>query len=178
MPKPRRNEFPNFANMGKGINDLIRALPRVAGVTAVNFFKDSFNRKGFIDSSFVHWQTRKSDGRGSLMLQTGDLKRSIKKDIGSTYVEVSSDTPYSKLHNEGGLVTINITKKSRKFFWYMFHKTEDEMWKYLALTKKQTISFQMPKRQFMGESQLLMKRIEMNFNKELQAIIDRDMPPA
>ena len=148
MPKLKRNEFPDFAKMGKNIEYMIRKLPTVSGTIAVNFFKDSFTRKGFINKSFEKWQPRQNDDdlKGSLMLVSANLKRSIKKDVGSNYVIVSSDTAYSKAHNEG--LTI----------------------------RKRSSSFKMPKRQFMGKSEVLMKRIELNFNKQLKAIIKRDMP--
>ena len=109
------------------------------------------------------------------MLDRGDLRRSIRKAITKNLLIVSSDTPYSAIHNDGQMVNIRITKRSRRWFWYMYKKTGVDMWRGLALTKKQSIQFKMPKRQFMGHSDFLMKRIEMQFNYQLNEIIKRDL---
>ena len=63
-----------------------------------------------------------------------------------------SDAPYSKIHNEGGEVKITVSKKMKRFFWFMYSQTDDEKWKFMALTQKKEMIFTMPKRQFMGES--------------------------
>ena len=49
----------------------------------------------------------------------------------------------------------------------MFKKTNDNKWKYMALTKKDSITLKFPQRKFMGESATLMS----NLDKELKRII-------
>jgi len=91
------------------------------------------------------------------------------------FVKVSNYAPYSGLHNEGGVLTIRITKKSRKFFWYMFYKTNDLKWKMMALTKKESFQMYIPPRQFMGHSAFFMKRLEMNFTKQIDNLTNKHL---
>ena len=64
MAKVQRNELPDFGRGLQAMRRLGRDFPKVAGVTAVNFFKDRFQRQGWQDSAFERWPARK--GRGTL----------------------------------------------------------------------------------------------------------------
>lgn len=141
--------------------ELMRDVFVIAERESVAFFKDSFDKGGFTDESFKAWDTRSQpDYRpgGKLLVATRYLYDSIEvaeKDKNS--ITIGSYADYSELHNEGGTVRIPITTQSRKFFWYMYKKTEDEKWKALALTKKTHIITNMPQRQFMGPSAKMME---------------------
>ena len=180
MPKIRRKEFPDFAGIKDGWLLYLKEMPTVIGETAVNFFKDSFNRQGFIDKSFERWTPRNHKYGHKILMKSLFLQNSIKVvEANHNRVEVAPVTgtehKYAQIHNEGGTInaTIPITAKSRKFFWYMFKKTGDTKWKAMALTKKTAFqtSFTMPKRQFIGTSEFLMKRLEMNNKKSIDEII-------
>ncbi len=166
----------DLANLAKSlykvrrdVSTLMKKLPEEIGAEAEAFFKASFDNQGFTNNILIPWKPtgdkansfgQKSNG---ILIGSGTLKRSIQYAVSKKYVEVSVDgsiVPYAKMHNEGGEVTIAITKKSRKFFWAMFYKTNNEMWKAMALTKKTSISFRVPRRQFMGESATLNNQIE------------------
>lgn len=160
MPAPVRNEWPDFGRDVEALRTMFKRLPTVAGNMAVNFFKDSFRREGFIDKRYTRWKPRahqqKGGGRRRLLTRSGDLQRSINFRPGQGEFRVFSDKQYAQIHNEGG--RIRITPRMRGFFWYQFRRTKDEFWKGLALTKKTHIDI--PKRQYMGESEVLDKRIE------------------
>lgn len=51
--------------------------------------------------------------------------------------DVRVAVPYGAIHEYGGTVTI--TEKQRGFFWAMWIKTNDPMWKALALSETYTI---------------------------------------
>jgi phage gpG-like protein len=172
----RRNEFPDFAAMERGWLLYLQNLPVVVGETAVNFFKDSFDRGGFIDKSFERWTPRKDKLQHKLLLKTFFLKNSIQVVRSSPdEVEVASvmntKYNYAEIHNNGGIINIPVTAKSRKFFWFMYKATKDPTYKNMALSKKETFAVKMPKRQFIGESEFLMKRLEMNHNITVEKII-------
>jgi len=171
MPKNKRLEFPDFDKMGKDLEDLIVALPDLAGVAAVNFFQDRFKQKGWIDQGGLEpWSDRKEKGgNGSVLMVTGKLKDSYDYNTGKDWVEVTNFAPYSKLHNEGGIATIKITKKSRGFFWYMYKKTSQPHWKFMALSKKNFFTIHIPKRQHIGHSTFFMKRVDMAYRKQLDS---------
>lgn len=179
MPKSKHRVFPDFSKIG--VDKAINNMPRIAGTAALAFFRDRFRQKGWIDKGFEPWDQRKAGGRGSLLHVTGDLKDSMRLDVSSGKAIISSDTTttknpkgYSKIHNEGGVIHIKITKKMRAFGWAMYKKTGDGMWKAIALTKKDSIRFRMPKRKFMGHSEFFMKRIEMNFWHEIDNVMAKE----
>ena len=45
----------------------------------------------------------------------------------------------------------------------MYKKTQNEKWKWMALTKKETLTIKIPKRQFIGESETLMNELDKMF---------------
>lgn len=166
MPRIRGKGFPNFAKMGKNIQQLIDGTPNAAGVVAVNFFKERFKQKGWIDGGGLErWEKRAEENRrGTLMLDRGDLKRSINKKATKNRLIVSSDTSYSLIHNQGGVIKTNATVRQ--------HSRETKYGKINVRSHNRTINTKIPKRQFMGHSDFLMKRINKQFSHQLDAIIN------
>ena len=157
---------PDFIALGKEIK---KGIFIIAERECLAFFKESFDKGGFTDVSFQKWEDRKQpDYRtgGALLNATGFLKDSIevaKKDSNS--ITFGSYAPYAKIHNEGGIVSIPLTPKMKKYFWAMFKKTNDSKWKYMALSKKNNIVIKFPKRQFMGHSTTMMKQLDQEIKK-------------
>jgi len=180
--KPKRLEFPDFASMKDGWLLYLKHMPTVVGETAVNFFKDSFNRQGFIDKGFERWTPRKDKLVHKILMKSLYLQNSIQViEASHNRVEVALVTNtkynYAQIHNEGGTISANIpiTAKNRKFFWYMFSKTNDSKWKAMALTKKESFAMSavIPKRQFIGQSEFLLKRLGLNNQKTIDNIIQK-----
>ena len=156
----------------------LQRMTNEAGVIAVNFSKDRFRFKNWIDKTAEKWQARKRPDRGSLLLRTGRLKRSIRKIAsGDYYVVVGTDVPYAQLHNEGGTVSkvVQVKAHTRKVVIRQRKVSRkgkvsskvigSKMVNVRAQNRKMNRT--MPKRQFLGESELLMRRIEMHLNREL-----------
>ena len=160
---------PDFKSLGEKIKENRK---RFAKVHALNFFKESFYKQGFKDESFSPWENRKSpDYRngGAILTMTGHLRDSLSViDSDINQITFGTYAPYAKLHNEGGTVTVPVTKKMKKYFWYMYKSTQQEKWKFMALTKKPYMKFRMPKRQFIGESKSLMDELEQNTIRMIQ----------
>ena len=154
------NTTPDFNGIAKSLKKDMR---RYAKVKAVNFFQDSFKNQGFTDGSLEAWEQRKGDvdlGR-KILVKSSALMNSIRvMSSNQKQIVFGSNEEHAEIHNEGGTMTIRITKKSRKYFWYMYKATGREMWKWMALSKKQTMTITIPKRQFIGESKTLMKDLE------------------
>ncbi|PKO97062.1 MAG: hypothetical protein CVU12_01990 [Bacteroidetes bacterium HGW-Bacteroidetes-7] len=156
---------------------LERDLPRIAGKMAVDFYKDSFRNQGFTDKSLEKWKPSKrtlygnkyaASQYGTLLSSRNELMESITYKAGIGFVVISSDKEYAQIHNEGGPVNfnINVTPKMRRFAWakhYQAEKGSEEAgkWKGMALSKKTSfnIKYDMPKRQFIGESATLSEKI-------------------
>lgn len=154
-------DLPDFSELGKKVIDDAR---RYAKVYCLNFFKESFQKQGYTNQSFQAWDNRVDpDYRpgGALLVSTSFLLESLQVISGNKYQLVfGSYAPYAEIHNDGGVIKVHITAKSRKFFWYMYKKTKDERWKGMALTKKTMMEIKIPKRQFIGESAVMMQGLE------------------
>lgn len=149
------NEVPDFEAMFKTI---VTNAPRVASVMALNFFKGSFANQGFTDAGLIKWDTRKNDNRpgGAVLTSTGNLRDIIViSKVSLKQVILTNAAPYAKIHNDGGTITVTVTPKMKKYFWFMFKATGNSMYKGMALTKKSSLTIKIPQRQFMGDSQTL-----------------------
>jgi phage gpG-like protein len=124
-----------MANFTKSINfsyardNLLRDVARMAGVESVKFFKEIFRKGGFTDNSFQKWADKQSPlGGKKLMYNRGTLMQSIKKtEESNKRVVVSSDTPYSEIHNEGGYVVV--TAQMKKYFWALYYRASGRITK-------------------------------------------------
>lgn len=159
------------------------------GTIAVNFSKERFVKKNWVNTSTEAWTPRKRKARGSLLVQTARLKRSIRKiSSGDGYVIIGSDVPYAKIHNEGGTISKTVTVKahSRKRTTRAGPEkrkkdgTKDKRYKKAATssgisqikahTRKMKLTI--PKRQFMGESKELETKIRTHFTVKVEQILN------
>lgn len=161
------NKTPDFLKMA---TTLKKDVVRYTAVAGVNFFQDSFQNQGFTDEFFEDWDKRANDldpGR-KVLVKSSFLMNSIQVfDKNEKRIVFGSDAEYAEINNNGGTVKINITKKARKYFWFMFKATGVFMWKAMALTKKTAITINIPKRQFIGESKTLMSEFDTWVKKEI-----------
>ena len=111
-------------------------------------FDRNFERKAFFSDK---WKPRAHQyPRGSLLMVSSALRRSVKggAETLENGVRFSSAVPYASIHNEGGKVTV--TARMKKFFWYKYKQTKEEVWKHMALMKVGKV-LTMPQRQFIGD---------------------------
>lgn len=158
---------PDFKKMAESV---MKDLPRKASEQARNFFMASFIKEGFTDTSFIPWVKRKDDFSHKLLSQSFALKNSIKitkADFQTIEITAGQGINYAAIHNEGGKITVRVTPKMRKFFWAMWYKTGVGKWKGLAMTKKENFIINIPKRQFIGTSDTLMKNLDTMFINEI-----------
>ncbi|MCT4698468.1 phage virion morphogenesis protein [Tenacibaculum haliotis] len=133
-----------------------------AGVIAVRFSKDRFRKKNWVDKSQKSWAPRKRKTRGSILVQSGRLKRSIRKiSEGKYYVLIGTDVPYAQIHNEGGVIktTARVRAHSRT------RKGRSKPIKIRAHTRK--MNTKIPQRQFLGESAVLIRRLENHLYEQV-----------
>ena len=156
----------------------------IAGQESVNFFKRRFAEGGWIDGGFEAWQKRKNDKRkgGALMVQTGKLRNSIHvKQRGADYLIIGTDMPYARIHNEGYDGNEQVKAHSRKTFKQLMvkatslksRKTSSRSVRIHTGTgevKAFTRHMKMPQREYIGQSSLLNRRVEMIFKYELDKI--------
>jgi len=137
-------------------------LKTIIGVEAVKHFKKSFDDEGFTDKTLKKWkevERRKADSpwygfkygtkgvssaaaTGKIMTGNSDLADSIQWELTNTGVNVSAKTPYAEVQNKGG--TIKVFGKK---------------------------SVELTARPFMGESEVLRKKILKEVKKDLDRIL-------
>lgn len=154
------NNTPDFMGMAVKVK---RDAIRYASIKGVNFIQENFQKQGFTNTAFEPWQKRAGDidpGR-KLLVKSSYLLNSIEvMEANDKRIVFGSDAPYADIHNEGGTITVRVTAKARRYFWFMFKKTGNSMWKAMALSRKQTRTIKIPKRQFMGHSETLMSELD------------------
>ena len=124
-------------------------------------FDRNFERKAFFTKK---WKPRTYPAtRGSLLIVTGKLRRSIRSQVQGNGVRFTSSVPYASIHNEGGEGTKSVkahTRKSKKGKSYT--------------VRAHSRRFTMPQRQFIGDGDETRKIIE-NIVKDNVALIDKEL---
>ena len=149
------------------IDECLRGIPQIVATEAVNFSKERFVQQNWVDTNTEPWRKRrtrrgsKARSRGAILVSRGRLKRSVRKIlVTSDVVVIGSDIPYAPIHNDGfrGRETVKTHKrKSRKGTKYE--------------VKSFTRSMNMPRRRFIGQSDVLNKRIERTCTAEIMRAI-------
>lgn len=130
-------------------------------------FDRNFQRKAFFDRA---WPPRKMNGRGSLLIVSGRLRRSIRCRVSSHSVTWETSETYAAIHNYGGSLTV--TAKMKRFFWYKYRATHNDSWKWMALMKVGT-KINIPRRQFLGDHPQVRKRTEEIINRNLKNAVQQ-----
>lgn len=179
--------------MTENIQKIIKNILNDIRVDLTDEFDQNFERQAFFSEA---WQRRKSPTRpgGHILVDTGQLRRSIHSRITDNAITFYSDLPYAAIHNEGG--EIIVTTKMKKFFWHKYYEatgtftrkktgksgksgtsvnTEAEFWKFLALKKVGT-TIRIPRRRFLGTApeveQAVRNIIEENISDYIDHTID------
>lgn len=158
--------------MSNNATDIImRKILRDIRVDLASEFDQNFTRQAFFA---LAWERRHSPVRqnGHILVNTGNLRRSIKARSDASSVTFSSDLPYAAIHNEGG--EIKVTARMKRFFWHKYYEcqggfkrrkdgslsrsktqvrlsTEAEFWQHMALMKVGSV-IKIPQRRFLGTS--------------------------
>lgn len=145
------------------MTDLKRKILNDLRVELSDEFDRNFQRKAFFTRK---WPPRKHINRkGTLLLVTGKLRRSIRCRVDADSVVWETSERYAAIHNYGG--TITVTAKMKKFFWYKHKATRDDAWKWMALMKVGS-KITIPQRQFLGDHPQVRKRAEAVIQRNLQ----------
>ena len=175
-----------MTNIEDGLRKAIRSILSDIRVEMSEEFDRNFERQGFFAEK---WQRRRSPIRAGrpLLIETGDLRRSIRCESTADAITFYTDLPYAAIHNEGG--EIKVTRRMKAYFWHRYYEaqgafgrrkdgslrqdkrnlrlsTEAEFWRCMALMKVGS-SIRIPRRQFLGTS--------AEVEKAVVAIIERNM---
>ena len=148
---------PYLAKMAIEVKKTIsKRLPDKMGNKAVSLFKKNFRDEGFFGKRWIKSKKRS----GKTLTKTGDLGRSIDYEVrssagGGTAI-VTSDLPYSRVHNEGGIIDVKPHKR-----------TSDKGKRYNV----RGYAYRAIKRQFMGDSPVLQEELKKVIEKEMKSVI-------
>lgn len=99
--------------MARNIYDRILSDARVK---LTEMFDSNFREQGFFGDRWVATKTskiNKQGKKGSILIVTGAMRRSIRSIVRGMAVVFSSHLPYTALHNEGGNFAVNVRAHSR-----------------------------------------------------------------
>lgn len=130
-----------------------------AGTRALRFSKQRFIQKNWVDTTPKAWEPRKRKTNGSLLVKSGRLKRSIRIiRKTATSVTIGTDTPYARIHNEGG--KINETVQVREHYRNRSARQKRGNGKIKVKAHSRKVNYTIPKRQFIGTSRALTRKIK------------------
>ncbi len=157
---------PDYLRKASALTKLYKKFPENAAIEAVKFSKDRFVRKNWVDKTAEPWDKRKKKAPGSLMVGKGSgrLKKSIRKiKVTQNSVTIGTDVEYAQIHNEGGTIKAiaNVRAHSRQ------RKGRSEK----VRAHKRKMNTKMPKRQFIGESSMLLYRLERMLELDMLKIL-------
>lgn len=169
------------------LQDVVHNIVEDTAVDLTQEFDRNFERKAFFDKK---WPSEKyANSRGSQMMRSGKLRRSINDTVTGETIKWSSGLPYASMHNDGGEITV--TAKMKSFFWAMYYKSagavtfnvrkkamantvrnrkldaEAKKWKALALMKVGA-KMKIEQRQFIGWHPQVDRRIAIITNDNLE----------
>ena len=139
------------------------ALPEIVAEEATEYFKETFNKKGFDGNQWPAAKTAKKTG--SLLVESGALVNSIQPTLISPEKVIISagneKVSYAQAHNEGytGPVTIPAHTRSTR--------TGPQN------VRSHTRQLKLPRRQFMGESKELAARMVERIETTLRNILNK-----
>jgi len=176
-----------------GFNAMIKALPKEVGAEAVTFFKNRFQAQAWTDTSAQRWTPRKSKQWGkkdktnrALLIDTGRLRNSVRI-TSANQNSVTIGTPnvkYAAIHNEGYKGAIQQIVREHKRRKTIHGVTKQRTSKKGAIQRiygrvdtgqtidvkqhNRTINVDIPKRQFMGKSALLDRKIKALIDQKIK----------
>lgn len=130
------------------MGDLIKIILKDLKVELLDKFDSNFSRGAFFGKK---WKPRR-DGIPTHLNNTGTLRRSISAKVHGHSLTFTSSTPYSAIHNDGGIIYV---RPHHRHFWC---KVDGKRKKVRKQVK--SYNYRMPKRQFLGAYPGIDKTIE------------------
>jgi len=163
----------DFGRIVPRLTEVRSYLPDVLATTALNFFKDSFRRQGWRDRGLKSWKPRKDGSRpgGAILVKRGHLRNSLRKLIATWQrTEVGTNLPYAAAHNEGFQGTVNVKAHTRKKYQRTKGKRKEATGSYSV--RAHTRKMNLEQRQFLGDSEMLERKIDHVIAKAVDTIFD------
>ena len=170
-----------FSSIQPKIADAQKRLPPLLGNTALNFFKRSWLRHGWLNKGLHRWQPRKGSkswhdkGSRALLVKTGRLLNSIRLTLSGNVATIATNAPYAAAHNWGFRGKVNVEAHTRRrtgrasFSDLQSRKTCSRKYAYKTTVRAHSRNMNILQRQFMGNSE----ELESELMKMVEAEIER-----
>lgn len=132
---------------------------RDARVKLTSMFDNNFREQGFFGKKWAATKAsklNKAGRRGSILIVTGAMRRSIRSYIRGNAVGFSSHLPYTALHNEGGSFSVTVRRHTRT----RKGNTHE--------VRRHNRTMKMPQRQFIGDHEKVRQALGDIVNRNLQ----------
>lgn len=159
----------DFARRLEAVRAAYRKLPTEIAAIAVRFSKERFVKQAWTDQNKEPWEPRKRKrGKGrsrrsqTLLVDTGRLKRSVRKiRADENAVVIGTDVPYAQIHNEGGKIkkTVGVKTHTVKEHFRRQRGKKVRVKSHNVNAHQRKMNTTIPRRQFIGNSRVLTKRI-------------------
>jgi phage gpG-like protein len=178
MAKP-----PDFSKLRKQSYQLYTKAASHAGALAVRQMQRNFRQQGWTPGKItIPWTPRKGKEKGrrrAILVKSGALRRSIRVlDKGLGYVKIGTNMPYSKIHNEGGVIqtTQSVGEHTRRAHTRKRGRGRGSRIsvpeaKVKAHTRK--VNTRIPKRQFVGPSSEVLRQTNEWLKTEIDKMVKK-----
>ena len=148
--------------MAKNIYDDIL---RDARVKLTEMFNNNFREQGFFGQKWMATKVSKTNkrGKGSILIVTGAMRRSIRSMVRGMAVVFTSNLPYTALHNEGGNFSVTVRAHTRTN-----KKTGNSF-----TVRSHSRQMNMPQRQFIGDHEKVQQALGDIVYKNLREFSQR-----
>lgn len=178
----------DIQKLAQEYNKVRKRLPTIAGATSVTFFKSNFRRQGFVSGGRLErWQPRSPDAKRNrgraILVDSGRMRRSIRvMQKTDQFVNTGTNDPKAEAHNEGADLTgtVRVSAFRKKSHRVKAHTKQMKSGKrrVRAHTRSATkvkghsrrMNTRIPKRQFIGHSEDVMKAIERAYFRDVENI--------
>lgn len=181
--------------MARG-GDIKRAIKNALGDIRVELgdeFDRNFERQAYFSQAWARRRSPLRPGRSTLV-DTGQLRRSVKSRVTADSVTFYTDLPYAAIHNDGGEIVV--TKRMKGFFWHKYREavgsfgrkkngerrddkrnrrlsTEADFWRAMALKPVGGV-IRLPRRRFLGAGpeveRIVREIVEENLGENLEGM--------
>lgn len=161
-----------FTRLLDRVNNSVKKLPARAAVVAVNFSKQRFVSQNWINYTTEPWKKRnhsswrKQNDKGrAILVKTARLKRSVRTtSVTDSHAVIGTDVPYAAVLNFGfrGRVTQQVRKHTR---------STRAGGRSTVIAHSRTINQNIPRRQFIGASNVLTTQITRMMTTEISKAI-------
>lgn len=148
------------------VKEAIAAVPDAVATTAKKYFIERFEKKEFDGTPWDTWGPNYHPKRGTLLVQSGRLRKSIDIEEVRTHKVVitagNDEVLYAKVHNEGFSGSVVVPSH---------HRTSKKGKQYVV--KKHTRKMAIVQRRFLGESRELNHILKKDIEQLFKTVMDQ-----